>query len=119
MPDPEAFRDFRRHAEWAIVGATAHELGVFGELARGAATAERLADALSLDPRGTRILVHALLEMGLVVETGEALQLTGAARARFVDRDTPDFQGDWTLLWLNSIRRYASGLARAVATGAA
>jgi SAM-dependent methyltransferase len=118
MVAPEDLRTFRRHAEWALVVATARELGVVDELASRPRSAEALARELSLSPRGVRILVGALEETGFVRrEPDGRARLTGSARAHLLDRDTPDFQGDALDLWLHNIRLWANHLPDAVRTG--
>lgn len=117
-PGPADLSSGRRGAEWALVAATAHELGLVDALAEGPATAEALAARLDLSPRGVRILLGALEELGLARGDPEGVRLTGAGRARLVDRDTPDFEGDSLRFWLRSIRRWIGGLPEAVRTGA-
>lgn len=117
MADPGELKAARRGAEWALAAATAQELGCFRELARGPVSPRRLAEALSLDVRGTSILLGALVDLGLVREEPEGFRLTGQGRARFVDRDTPDFEGDAVRLWLANIRGWAAELEEAVRRG--
>ena len=118
MTGASALAGGRRGAEWALATGVALELGVFGALAEGPLTPEELAARLGLSPRGTEILVGVLVELDLVREDREGLRLTGPGRARFVDRDTPDFEADALRLWLTNIRDWASGLGIAVRRGA-
>ncbi len=101
-----------------MVAATALELDLVSALAEGPATAEALASRLDLSNRGVRILLGALEELDLVRSGPEGASLTGIGRARLLDRDTPDFEGDALRFWLRSIRRWTDGLPRAVRTGA-
>lgn len=118
MPEPARLRAYRRCAEWAIAAAVAQELGVFEALAGSALSMRALAEELTLDRRGLRALLGVLQELRLVrVEDGE-VRLTGQGRARFVDRDAPDFEGDATRHWLHGIRGWASDLPEAVRHGA-
>lgn len=120
MARPHDLKAFRRGAEWALVAATAHELQVFETLAAGPATGPELAERLSLDPRGAEILLTALEELDLARrEDGENFALTGQARARFVDRDAPDFEASAMALWHVHIRDWATGLGTAIRRGAA
>lgn len=115
--DPGELRDFRRGAEWALAAATAHELGIFRGLADGPRPLETLSAELESDPRGLRILLGACRDLGLVRPAEDGWRLTGQGRARFLDRETPDFEGDAMRQWLASIRRWAVGLPEAVREG--
>jgi len=118
MPVPSDLRPFRRHAEWAVVAATALELGVFDALSGSPSDAGELADSLGLHPRGARVLLGGLEEMDLVrVEPGGRYRLTGPARGYFVDRDTPDYHADAVELWLRNLREWATELPEALRTG--
>ncbi len=100
------------------MAATAQELGLFERLARGPARPSSLAAELGLSPRGTRALLGALEALGLARRDAEGrVALTGQGRARFVDRDAPDFEGPALALWHAHIRRWATGLAPAVRAG--
>jgi DNA-binding transcriptional ArsR family regulator len=118
MPVPSDLRPFRRHAEWAVVAATALELGVFDALAESPAHPGELAETLGLHPRGARVLLGGLEEMGLVrVEPGGRYRVTGPARGYLVDRDTPDYHADAVELWLRNLREWATALPEALRTG--
>jgi SAM-dependent methyltransferase len=93
-------------------------MGLVDALAEGPAPAATLAGRLDLSTRGVRILLGALEQLGLVRSDPEGARLTGTGRARLVDRDTPDFEGDALRFWLRSIRRWTDGLPGAVRTGA-
>lgn len=118
MTGPSDLKACRRGAEWALAAAAAQELGFFGALDEGPLRADRLADVLGLDARGTTVLLGVLVDLGLVRQEGERFRLTGQGRARFVDRDTPDFEGDAVRLWRTNIRRWALQMEEAVRTGA-
>lgn len=117
MTGPSDLKACRRGAEWALAAAAAQELGLFQGLAEGALGARDLADALGLDPRGTRILLGVLVELGLVRREPEGYRLTGQGRARFVDPDAPDFEAAAMRQWRANIRRWALQLDHAVRTG--
>lgn len=117
MTDLENLKDYRRHAEWALAAATAVELGLIDGLAERPRTVQDLAAELDLSVRGVQILLGALQDLGVVREDEDGLRLTGAARARLVDRDTPDFERDSLLQWLTGVRRWTADLPRAVADG--
>ena len=65
MPSPSDLKAFRRHAEWAVVTATALEEGLIDALADEPGSAESLARRLELDPRATGIVLGVLEEMGV------------------------------------------------------
>lgn len=67
-------------------------LGVFDQLAQGAADAASLAAAIGADERGTRILLEALLAIGLLEGGGGTYRLTAAADAHLV-RGRPAYLG--------------------------
>jgi len=100
------------------VAATALEMGIADALATSPASISDLSAELELSRRGVEIVVRALAELGLVRDSAEGLRLTGAGRARLIDRDTPDFEGDALRFWLTSLRRWVEGLPEAVRTGA-
>jgi SAM-dependent methyltransferase len=108
---------FRRGAEWALAVGVALELGLFEALAPGSADSEALARGLQLDPRGVATLLGALEPVGAVVRDGRAWRLTGPARARFVDRDTPDYDADRLRHWMRSMRRWTSELGPTIREG--
>lgn len=118
MPRPSDLKPFRRHAEWAVVAATAQELGIYDALADGPAGVAELADELSLAPRGVEIVLGVLEEMGLVArEPDGEVRLTGSARGHLVDPDTLDYQGDALRLWLANIREWTAALPDSVRSG--
>lgn len=121
MPRSEQLAEFRRHAEWALVAATAQELGFFASLAADSSTPAALAARLGLSVRGTEILLGALEELSLVRRGGEGegkrYRLTEAGRAAFVDQDSPNYQGGAVRVWHQNIRRLAEDLGRAVREG--
>lgn len=116
---PGRLRDFRRGAEWALAAATAQELGVFRALEDGPHPLERLCAELEAHPRGVEILLGTCRDLGLVRPTEGGWGLTGQGRARFLDREAPDFEGDAMRQWLASIRRWAAELPEAVRRGGA
>jgi 2-polyprenyl-3-methyl-5-hydroxy-6-metoxy-1,4-benzoquinol methylase len=70
------------------------ELGIFDELAAGAATADGIAGTLSLDPRGARLLLNALAAVGLLEQAGPNGYRLGARAARFLVRGQAGYLGD-------------------------
>lgn len=118
MPGPSELRDFRRHAEWALVSVTALDEGVLDALAERERTAGELAGQLGLDPRATRIVLGVLEEMEIVgLDPDGRWRITGPARGLLVDRDTPDYQRDAVLHWLSQLREWASDLPVALRRG--
>lgn len=116
-PDLADLPAYRRHADWALVGALGLEIGVYDALADSPLPLEELAGQLSADPRGLGILLAALEELGAVRRDADGWRLTGAGRARFVDEDTPDYQAGAAELWLANTRRLLEELPEAVRTG--
>ncbi|MFQ5678860.1 MAG: methyltransferase [Gemmatimonadota bacterium] len=114
---PGELKSGRRGAEWALAVGTAQALGILEALAEGPCSAGRLAETLALHPRGTEILLGILTDAGLASFTERGYALTGQGRARFIDRDAPDFEGDAMRLWLSNIRRWAGDLEEAVRRG--
>lgn len=118
MPRPSDLKDFRRHAEWALVSVTALELGVFDALSERPRTSEALAAALELDGRATRVLLGVLEEMELIrSEPDGRWRVTGPTRGLLLDRDTPDYQRDAVLRWLSQLRDWAAELPGALRRG--
>lgn len=118
MPRPDDLKAFRRHAEWAVVSVTALEEGVLDALAEGARTEEELAGETGLHPRGVRVLLGVLEEMGLVRTGGEGRwRATGQARGFFVDPDTPDYQREAVLHWLAQLREWTTELPEILRRG--
>jgi SAM-dependent methyltransferase len=118
MPTPHDLKAFRRHAEWAVVTVTALEEGLVDALAAEPAGTQALARRLELDPRATGIVLEVLEEMGLVrAEPDGAWRLTGDARGLLVDSDTPDYQRDAVLFWLQNLRDWTANLPEALREG--
>jgi len=117
MTDLRDLPGFRRGAEWAIAAGVALELGLIDELAERPTGTGTLASRLGLEPRGVEALLGALHALGAVQRQDGSWRLTGQARARFVDRDTPDFEADSLRHWMRSIRRWATELDTTVRTG--
>jgi 2-polyprenyl-3-methyl-5-hydroxy-6-metoxy-1,4-benzoquinol methylase len=117
MTDLRDLPELRRGAEWAIAAGVALELGLIDELAERPAGPGTLASRLGLEARGVEALLGALDALGAVEQQDGIWRLTGQARARFVDRDTPDFEADSLRHWMRSIRRWATELESAVRTG--
>lgn len=80
---PELFQMMLAYKKTAVV-RTAIELGIFGSLADGPATARTVAAAKGLDERGTRLLLNALAAIGLLDAVGEQYQLTSGAATHLV-----------------------------------
>jgi 2-polyprenyl-3-methyl-5-hydroxy-6-metoxy-1,4-benzoquinol methylase len=119
MPGLNDLGEFRRGAEWALALATALELGLVEALAEGIASTGELAARLSLDPRGVEALLGALAGLGAVRDEPGGWLLTGAARARLVDADAPDYEGESLRHWLRNVRRWAADLPEVVRHGRA
>lgn len=109
--------EYRRGAERALALATAVELGLVSALADGRASTGELAARLSLDPRGVETLLGAIAGLGAVREEPDGWMLTGAARARLVDADSPDYEEESLRHWLRTLRRWALDLPGVVRHG--
>ncbi len=117
MPHLEALRDYRRHAEWALVPAIALDLGLVDALADGPKSIGDLATSLGLSGRGVDALLGALAELGAVRREGDLYRLTGGGRAYLLDPASPDFQRPSLLHWLSGIRRWSTALDDSVRSG--
>jgi SAM-dependent methyltransferase len=117
MPRPHELQEFRRHAEWAIVVAHAFDLGLMQAIGEARLSAEQIASELGLSARGTRTLLGALEEVGLVGRSGDAYVLDREGRDLFLDRDSGRYQGDALRLWLDNVRQWANQLPAAVRSG--
>jgi 2-polyprenyl-3-methyl-5-hydroxy-6-metoxy-1,4-benzoquinol methylase len=117
MADLNDLHAFRRGAEWAIAAGTAVELGMIAALEGGPLSTSEIARRLNVSPRGVHTLLGALEELGAVSGEESGWRLTGAGRARFLDREAPDYEADSLLHWLRTIRRWSAELPETVRTG--
>jgi 2-polyprenyl-3-methyl-5-hydroxy-6-metoxy-1,4-benzoquinol methylase len=117
MPDLNDIHAFRRGAEWALAAGVAVELGIIAALGDGPVVSSEIARRLNLSPRGVETLLGTLEELGAVTRENPGWRLTGAARARFLDRGTPDYDADSLLHWMRTIRRWSEELPETVRTG--
>lgn len=117
MPDMNDLHAFRRGAEWALAAGVAVELGIIAALGDGPVVSSEIARRLNLSPRGVETLLGTLEELGAVTREDPGWQLTGAARARLLDRETPDYDADSLLHWMRTIRRWSEKLPETVRTG--
>lgn len=117
MPGLHDLRNYRRGAEWALAAGVSLELGIIAALSERSADASDIADTLDLSVRGVEALLRPLGELGAVTRDDTGWRLTGAGRARFVDRDHPDFEADNLLHWMRSIRRWSHDLPEVVRSG--
>ncbi len=69
-----------------------HQLGVFARIAKGAATAEAVAEALAADLRGMTTLLNALVAMGLLAKRAKKFSLAPIAAA-FLDPASESYKG--------------------------
>lgn len=117
MPSVDQLAEFRRHAEWALVAATAVETGVADALAGSAKSAESVALELGLSVRGTEVLLGALVELGAAEPQDGGYRLTEHGRGALVERGSPGFQGDAIRQWHQNIRSWVLQLEDAVRAG--
>ena len=76
-----------------VVG-TAQRLGIFAELLQGPATAGRLAEQLSLQVAGTRILCENLAGLGILDQDGHSFSLPKSSR-KWLDPASDTYLGTW------------------------
>jgi C-methyltransferase len=70
------------------------ELGIFDQLADGSVNAEAVADSLSLNPRGTKVLLNALTAAGLLEQAEPRSYRLTELSGRFLVRGRPSYLGD-------------------------
>ena len=76
-----------------VVG-TAQRLGIFGQLLDGPGTAGRLAEQLSLQVAGTRILCENLAGLGILEQDGHTFSLHKRSR-KWLDPASSTYIGTW------------------------
>ncbi len=76
-----------------VVG-TAQRLGIFAQLLDGPATAGRLAERLSLQAAGTRILCENLAGLGILEQDGHTFSLAKSSR-KWLDPASDTYLGTW------------------------
>lgn len=85
------YRMMRVYKETGLLRA-AVRLRVFDALAAGAQSAEEVARATGADPRGTRLLLNALVALDLVHSAGDGFEIDEGARTLLVST-SPDYYG--------------------------
>jgi len=76
-----------------VVG-TAQRLGVFAQLLKGPATAGRLAEELSLQVAGTRLICEALAGLGILEQDGHTFSMSKSSR-KWLDPASDTYIGTW------------------------
>ena len=76
-----------------VVG-TAQRVGIFGHLLKGPATAGRLAEELSLQLAGTRLLCETLSGLGILEQDGHTFSMSKRSR-KWLDPDSDTYIGTW------------------------
>jgi O-methyltransferase/methyltransferase family protein len=76
-----------------VVGA-AQRLGIFSRLLKGPATAGRLAEELSLQVAGTRLLCESLAGLGVLEQDGHTFSMSNSAR-KWLDPASETYIGTW------------------------
>jgi len=94
--------------------SAALQIDLFGHLAAGHETAEALAGAAGASPRGTRMLLDALVALGLLGKENARYLLPPGTRAYLV-RESPDYVG--ALMESDDLWNAWGGLPEAVRTG--
>jgi O-methyltransferase domain/Dimerisation domain len=76
-----------------VVG-TAQRLGIFAQLLKGPATAGRLAEELSLQVAGTRLLCESLAGLEILEQDGHTFSMSKSAR-KWLDPASDTYIGTW------------------------
>jgi len=114
---PQAIMNIFQAAQSTAVLCSAIDLGMFGQLADGAKDAPSVARGIRCPERSTRILLDALVVLGLLEKERGAYRLTPATEAHLVP-GKPMFMGDFAGLVGSQTLWTAMGrLADAVRTG--
>jgi hypothetical protein len=93
MPDPSSIVRLST-AYWESQALlTANRLRIFDMLSEGGKSAQDIARTLSLDPRGTNLLLRACVALGFLRETAGAFENTAVAATFLVSR-SPAFMGN-------------------------
>ena len=98
----------------ARILGTALELDVFSHVADGRRTAKKVSEAAGASERGTRMILDALVGMGMLIRRGDRYDLAEPAR-RFFVRGRPDYMGDF--ISMNQLWEGWSHLTEIVRTG--
>ena len=95
-PSPDALMQLMQGYQATAILRTAVELGVFDRLADGAATAEAVAASAGADARGIRILLDALVGLGLLAGAGDGAYGLSPLSATFLVSGGPAYLGSLT-----------------------
>lgn len=98
--------ELRDEAEVILTVAAAHEVGLFRAVAEEPAGADALARRMSLDARATRIVCHALVELGLFEEDAGTYRPTVRCRAELCDPGAEAYVAGGLSHWLSSMRSW-------------
>jgi 2-polyprenyl-3-methyl-5-hydroxy-6-metoxy-1,4-benzoquinol methylase len=95
--------------EWrqAIVLGTALRLGLIRTLANEACSAAEAAAALGFDERAVYTVFSALVEIGILEESGERFRLHEEHRAPLLDEDDPNYTGGSVVHRFELIRNWS------------
>ncbi|UCC25630.1 MAG: class I SAM-dependent methyltransferase [Gemmatimonadales bacterium] len=96
--------ELRDLADATVLVAAASEAGLFQVLHEAPATAEAVAQGLGYDLRATRIVLHGLVETGLVEVDGGQFRLSARAERELGDPAGPGFVGRGLPHWLYAVR---------------
>jgi len=92
-------RKLQEGLEEVIFTGQAQKIGIFSELNKQEDTSEGLAQRMQLDKRCTFILLEALVEMNYLNKTGDVYSVPQEAYNRLVDKEGPEYEGDfWQFL---------------------
>lgn len=96
--------ELRDLADAAVLIAAAADAGLFRALVDGPRGAEELAEALGYDPRATRIVLEALVEIGLLERNAGGYAPSPRCRRELCDPEGEDYAGRGLPHWLRSVR---------------
>src|SRR6185312_11645942 len=116
MPTPDRLLESAMAFRRSAVLLSAHELGLFAELAVGPCDVGTLERRLGLVPDVTADFLDALVELGLVERCGEHFHNTPEA-SLFLDPANPSYIGRWLAMASAAMREMADLTSRLRATG--
>jgi hypothetical protein len=117
MPTPDRLLENALAFRRSTVLLSAHELGLFAELAAGPCDAGTLERRLGLLPDTTADFLDALVALGLVGRCGEHFRNTPEA-SFFLDPANPAYIGRWLAMASAAMREMADLTSRLRATDA-
>jgi SAM-dependent methyltransferase len=102
--DDWSFGELRDLAEATVLVAVGVESGIFERLGREPASAAELAHAMGFDERATRIVLDALVEVGMLEQEGGRLRPAARAARELADPGGPHYAGLGMPHWIRSLQ---------------